>query len=100
MVQGTLEAAGFTFSKLPLESSHTTRRGSIAWVDSGPEFFISLANHIEWKRSYTVFGTVFPEDMNIVEEIADLETKSDVWNSITVLVLERPIDLNLKRITK
>ncbi|XP_074588498.1 uncharacterized protein LOC141844351 [Curcuma longa] len=100
LIQGTLEAEGFIFRKFPLESSHTIRRGSIAWVDSGPEFFISLANHIEWKRSYTVFGTVFPEDMTIVEKIADLETKSDVWNNIPVLVLERPIDLNLKRITK
>ncbi|KAJ8513403.1 hypothetical protein OPV22_003837 [Ensete ventricosum] len=98
LIQGTLEAEGFLFKKLPLEVCPALRRGSVAWVDSGPDFFISLANHNEWRRAYTVFGAVLPEDMDIAEKIAGLETKSDVWDNINVLVLEKPIYLKLKRI--
>lgn len=99
MVQGTLEAEGVLFKKLPVEACSTVKRGSVAWIDSGPEFFISLANHDEWRRAYTVFGAILPEDMEIAEKIAGLQTKSDVWNNIDVLVLEKPIYLNFKRIT-
>nr|XP_009387578.1 PREDICTED: uncharacterized protein LOC103974461 isoform X1 [Musa acuminata subsp. malaccensis] len=99
LVQGTLEAEGVQFKKLPLEACSTIKRGSVAWIDSGPEFFISLANHDEWRRAYTVFGAILPEDMEIAEKIAGLQTRSDVWNNIDVLVLEKPIYLKLKRIT-
>ena len=99
MVQGTLEAEGVQFKKLPVEACSTVKRGSVAWIDSGPEFFISLANHDEWRRAYTVFGAILPEDMEIAEKIAGLQTRSDVWNNIDVLVLEKPIYLKLKRIT-
>ncbi|XP_065039246.1 uncharacterized protein LOC135673828 isoform X2 [Musa acuminata AAA Group] len=99
LVQGTLEAEGVQFKKLPVEACSTVKRGSVAWIDSGPEFFISLANHDEWRRAYTVFGAILPEDMEIAEKIAGLQTRSDVWNNIDVLVLEKPIYLKLKRIT-
>ncbi|KAF9614498.1 hypothetical protein IFM89_018937 [Coptis chinensis] len=68
LIQGTLEAEGTTFSKSPTEGCPTITRGSVAWVDNGPEFFISLANHNEWKKDYTVFGVVLPEDMEIAEK--------------------------------
>lgn len=48
LIQGTLEAQGgegTIFKKIPIEDCPTIRRGSVAWVGSGPEFFISLANH-------------------------------------------------------
>lgn len=70
----------------------------MAWVGSGPEFFISLANHEEWKNSYTVFGSVLPEDMVVAEKIAQLPTKSDVWNNINVSVLEKTVPLKFRRI--
>lgn len=93
-----LEPQGTIFDKLPEEDCPTIRRGSVAWVGSGPEFFISLANHGEWRKAYTVFGTVLPEDMAIAEKITELPTKADVWNNINVSVLEKPVPLRLKRI--
>ncbi|KAM7491152.1 hypothetical protein LguiA_034073 [Lonicera macranthoides] len=98
LVQGTLEAQGTTFNPVPTEACPTITRGSVAWVGSGPEFFISLANHKEWKNSYTVFGSVLPEDMEIVEKIAELPTKPDVWNNVNVSVLEKPVPLWFRRI--
>ncbi|GKC90627.1 peptidyl-prolyl cis-trans isomerase [Tanacetum coccineum] len=74
LVQGTLEAEGVLFKKIPTEECPIIQRGSVAWIGSGPEFFISLANHEEWKKSYTVFGYVLPEDMEIAEKIATLPT--------------------------
>ncbi|KAF2299189.1 hypothetical protein GH714_030931 [Hevea brasiliensis] len=98
LIQGTLEAQGKTFKKIPKEVCPTIRRGSVAWVGSGPEFLISLANHQEWKKAYTVFGSVLPEDMKIAEKIAQLPTKSDVWNNINVSVLEKSVPLMFRRI--
>ncbi|PON37025.1 Cyclophilin-type peptidyl-prolyl cis-trans isomerase domain containing protein [Parasponia andersonii] len=98
LIQGTLEAMGTPFKKIPTEACPTIRRGSVAWIGSGPEFFISLANHQEWNKAYTVFGSVLPEDMEIAENIAQLPTKSDVWNNINVSVLEQPVPLLLRRI--
>ncbi|XP_021765770.1 uncharacterized protein LOC110730288 isoform X2 [Chenopodium quinoa] len=98
LIQGTLEAAGMPFQTIPTEVCRTVRRGAVAWVGSGPEFFISLANHVEWKNSYTVFGSVLPEDMEIAEKIAQLPTKPDVWNNVNVSVLEDPIPILVQRI--
>ncbi|MCL7023946.1 hypothetical protein MKW94_019473 [Papaver nudicaule] len=100
LIQGTLEAEGSTFKNIPTEACLDIRRGSVAWVGSGPEFFISLANHNEWKKAYSVFGSVLPEDMEIAEKIAQLPTKKDVWSNINVSVLEQPVPLWLGRITK
>ncbi|XP_077235138.1 uncharacterized protein LOC143877152 [Tasmannia lanceolata] len=100
LIQGTLEAEGVAFNPIEMEACPDIKRGSVAWISSGPEFFISLANHNEWKRAYTVFGYVLPEDMEIAEKIAQLPTKSDVWSNIKVAVLEKPVSLWLRRITK
>lgn len=98
MIQGTLEADGLPFKKIPTEACPNIRRGSVAWIGSGPEFFISSANHDEWRKAYTVFGSVLPEDMKIAEKIASLPTKSDVWNNFNVAVLESPVHLKVRRI--
>ncbi|KAH6838262.1 peptidyl-prolyl cis-trans isomerase [Perilla frutescens var. hirtella] len=98
LIQGTLEAQALTFNPIPSEHRSTIRRGSVAWVGSGPEFFISLADHEEWRNSYTVFGSVLPEDMAIAEKIARLPTKADVWNNINVSVLEKTVPLKFQRI--
>ncbi|XP_022756890.1 uncharacterized protein LOC111304540 [Durio zibethinus] len=100
LIQGTLEAHEATFKDIPLEVGPTVRRGSIAWVGSGPEFFISLANHNEWRKAYTVFASVLPEDMEIVEKIAQLPTITDVWSNVKVSVLERPVPLRFLRMKK
>ncbi|KAL2472537.1 peptidyl-prolyl cis-trans isomerase [Abeliophyllum distichum] len=97
LIQGTLGVEGMAFNKIPSEYHPTIRKGSVAWVDSGPEFFISLANHQEWRKSHTVFGSVLPEDMVIAEKIAQLPTKSDVWKSINVSVLEKPVPFRIQR---
>lgn len=73
------------------------RKGSVAWVGSGPEFFISLANHQEWRNLHAVFGSVLPEDMVIADKIAQLPTKSDVWKSINVSVLEKKVPFRFQR---
>ncbi|XP_038895647.1 uncharacterized protein LOC120083824 isoform X2 [Benincasa hispida] len=98
LIQGTLEAHGIMFKKNPKEDCPTIRKGSVAWVGSGPEFFISLANHDEWRKAYTVFGSVLPEDMEMVEKIAQLPTNLEVWHNINVSVLEKPIPFGLKRL--
>ncbi|CAA7028161.1 unnamed protein product [Microthlaspi erraticum] len=97
MIQGILQPEGNMFSPIPTENCPTISRGSVAWVGSGPEFFISLANHHEWKQAYTVFGSVLPEDMEVVERIAGLPTRADVWNSVNVSVLEKPVWLTVRR---
>ncbi|MED6203077.1 hypothetical protein PIB30_112000, partial [Stylosanthes scabra] len=99
LIQGTFESVGSTFKDIPKEYCPTIRRGSVAWAGSGPEFFISLANHNEWRNAYTVFGSVLSEDMQILEKITQLPTKSDVWNGINVAILEKPISLRFRRIT-
>lgn len=98
LIQGTLEAAGMLFKKIPNEDCPTITRGAVAWVGSGPEFFISLANHGEWKGTYTVFGSVLPEDMLIAEKIAELPTKQDVWSNVMVSVLENPVPISIRRV--
>ncbi|XP_011032538.1 PREDICTED: uncharacterized protein LOC105131304 isoform X2 [Populus euphratica] len=98
LIQGTLGASGTM--DIPTEACPTIRRGSVAWVESGPEFFISLANHNEWNKAYTVFGFVLPEDMEIVERIAQLPTKPEVWGNINVAVLENPVPLHVRRIKR
>ncbi|PON58845.1 Cyclophilin-like domain containing protein [Parasponia andersonii] len=97
LVQGTLEAHGTIFKQIPAEFCPDIRRGSVAWVGSGPDFFISLANHLEWK-AYTVFGSVLPGDMEIVEKISQLPTKLEVWSNINVSVLETPVTLRFRMI--
>ncbi|VFR02191.1 unnamed protein product [Cuscuta campestris] len=98
LVQGTLEAQGVAFTDIPSEFCPTITRGSVAWIGSGPEFFISLSNHQEWTNQYTVFGSVVAEDMEIVERIAQLPIKPDVWSGVSVSVLEKHVPLKVRRI--
>ena len=98
LVQGTLVAHGIKFKEIALEFCPAIERGSVAWVGSGPDFFISLANHVEWKKAYTVFGSVLPRDMEIVEKISQLPTKPEVWSNVKVSVLEKPVMLQFQRI--
>ncbi|KAI4311619.1 hypothetical protein MLD38_036501 [Melastoma candidum] len=100
LLQGTPEVQGGAFEKIPSEFCLDIRRGSIAWIGSGPEFFISLANHEEWRNQYTVFGMVLQEYMGITEKIVGLPTNFDVWNNVNVSVLEKPAPFALRRVDK
>lgn len=97
LLQGTLGAKGITYQKIPSEVCPSIKRGSVAWVDSGPEFIISLANHNEWRKAYTVFGFVLPEDMEIAERIAKLPTTIESWSNINVSVLTDTVPLRMRR---
>ena len=98
LIQGTFEAHGSYFKDIPKEFCPHITRGSVAWVNSGPDFFISLANHSEWKKAYTVFGYVLSKDMKILEKIAQLPTKADIWSNINVSVLEKFVLLRLQKL--
>ncbi|XP_017226693.1 uncharacterized protein LOC108202688 isoform X1 [Daucus carota subsp. sativus] len=100
MIQGTLEAHGTIFNKIPKELSYQINRGSVAWIGSGPEFFISLANHNEWKNEYSVFGFVLPEYMKVVEIISQLPTKQDLWHNINVSVLKKTVPIRFRRFSE
>ncbi|KQK24187.1 uncharacterized protein LOC100821550 [Brachypodium distachyon] len=97
LLQGTMEVDGVAFKEIAKEGCLAVRRGSIAWVGSGPEFMISLANHEEWRDAYSVFGSVVPEDMGIAEEMAMLPTSTDIWSNVTVRVLRDPVYFKVKR---
>uniref|UniRef100_A0ACD5ZN43 Uncharacterized protein n=1 Tax=Avena sativa TaxID=4498 RepID=A0ACD5ZN43_AVESA len=97
LLQGTLEVDGVAFKEIPREGCSAVRRGSVAWIGSGPEFLISLANHEEWSDAYTVFGSVVPEDMAVAEEMAMLPTSTDVWSDVTVRLLRDPVYFKVKR---
>ncbi|XP_037433375.1 uncharacterized protein LOC119300542 [Triticum dicoccoides] len=97
VLQGTLEVDGLAFKEMPKEGCSTVRRGSVAWIGSGPEFLISLADHEEWRDAYTVFGSVLPEDLAIAEEMAMLPTSTDVWSGVTVRLLKDPVYIKVKR---
>ncbi|XP_050238777.1 uncharacterized protein LOC126688199 [Mercurialis annua] len=98
LIQGTLEAHGTVFNEIPKEACPNIKRGALAWVGSGPEFFISLANHNEWREAYTVFGFVLPEDMGVIEKIANLPTKTEMWSNIHVNVLEQSVPLHFRQV--
>ncbi|KAJ0054065.1 hypothetical protein Pint_00062 [Pistacia integerrima] len=98
LIQGTLEAEGTIFKEIPAEFCRSITRGSVAWVGSGPDFFISLANHHEWKKSYSVFGSVLPEDMEIAEKIAHLPTKPEFWSNVKVAILQKTIPIRFQRV--
>lgn len=100
LLQGTLKAQGADFVEIPKEACPSIKRGAVAWIDGGPDFFVSLANHDEWDRKYTVFASVIPEDMSIVENIVELPTTSAIWSGIKVAVLEKGISLKLRRAVK
>jgi cyclophilin family peptidyl-prolyl cis-trans isomerase len=100
LLQGALEAQGIDFEEIPKETCPSIKKGAVAWIDGGPDFFISLANHDEWDRKYTVFASVIPEDMSIIEKIVELPTTSAIWSGIKVAVLEKYISLKLKRVVE
>ncbi|KAJ6344477.1 hypothetical protein OIU76_006069 [Salix suchowensis] len=52
------------------------------------------------EEALKVFGFVLPEDMGIVERIAQLPTKPEVWGNANAAVLENPVRLHVRRINR
>ncbi|XP_068651386.1 uncharacterized protein [Aristolochia californica] len=100
LIQGILETQGIPFKEIPKEACPSIERGSVAWIGSGPEFLISLANHDEWKEAYTVFGSVLPVDMKIADRIAQHPSTIQTWRKTEVSILETPVSFSVRGIKK
>jgi hypothetical protein len=69
LIQGRLEGLLDT----PDEAMPIVRRGFVARIQRGPDFFVALADHNEWGHSFTVWGEVRDEaSMATLEAITAL----------------------------
>lgn len=100
VLQGTLDAQHISFKKVSKEYAPAVRRGTVGWVDGGPDFFISLADHPEWPRKHTVFATVVEGDMPLVESLTELPTTTTTWESVALEVLDKPVNVKVQRTEK
>jgi hypothetical protein len=100
VVQGTLDAQHVSFKRISKEYAPAIKRGMVGWVDGGPDFFISLADHHEWPRKHTVFATVAEDDMPLVERLAELPTTATTWEKVAVEVFDNPVNVKVQRATK
>ncbi|KAG0621715.1 hypothetical protein M758_3G043300 [Ceratodon purpureus] len=100
VLQGTLEAQHVSFKRVSKEYAPAIRRGMVGWVDGGPDFFISLADHPEWPRKHTVFATVVKDDMPLLESLAELPTTTATWEKVTVEVLDKPVSVKVQTAKK
>ena len=54
LVQGRMAA----LSSTPTEGQPTVRRGHVARVQRGADFFVALEEHAEWGHAFTVWGGI------------------------------------------
>lgn len=97
VLQGILAAQGVLLKDIPMEARLQVKRGMVGWVEGGPDFFISLANHEEWYPTYTIFGSVLEKDMTLIEELASLSTAPSIWSGVKVEVLMTKVSFNLRK---
>ncbi|KAL1520138.1 hypothetical protein AB1Y20_023610 [Prymnesium parvum] len=99
LLQGGLSARGAPQPQAPREDNPVVRRGMVAWAggSSGPAFFIALADHPEWGRGHTVFADVVSEDMQIVEAIVRLPTRT-IPGKIPITNLVQPVKFHLEKL--
>eukprot|EP00850_Spirogloea_muscicola_P017623 SM000153S01612 [mRNA] locus=s153:215509:217152:+ [translate_table: standard] len=97
LLQGTLATDGIPYREIGREAAPIVERGMLCLIGGGPDFFISLARHVEWQHGHTVFGQVLKQDMAIVEKIVKKETKAETWGQVNVRVLEAPIAFTVSR---
>ncbi|CAK9196112.1 unnamed protein product [Sphagnum jensenii] len=97
VLQGILAAQGVPLKDIPMEARLQVKRGMVGWVEGGPDFFISLANHEEWYPRYTIFGSVLEKNMTLIEELASLSTVPSIWSGVKVGVLKKRISFNLRK---
>ena len=70
LIQGRLEALLDT----PSEATPVVRKGFVARIQNGRDFFIALDDHLEWGHSFTVWGEMRDDDagMATLEAISKL----------------------------
>ena len=70
LIQGRLDALLDT----PAEATPLVRRGFVARIQNGKDFFVALADHAEWGHSFTVWGEMRDDaaGMATLEAIAKL----------------------------
>ncbi|XP_024395896.1 uncharacterized protein [Physcomitrium patens] len=95
VVQGTLEAHHVPFKQIPKEYTPAILRGMVGWLGGGPDFFISLADHVEWPRKHSVFATVADDDISLIETLAELPTTTATWEGVPIQVLDKPVNIRL-----
>jgi hypothetical protein len=101
LVQGTLRNKGkqpsgkMLLTDMPGEAAPSVQRGHVCLIGGGPDFFIALAAHPEWGTVHTVWGTVDPHDMVIVDAMAQLPVEHTKWGSTDVTPLVVPLPLRL-----
>jgi cyclophilin family peptidyl-prolyl cis-trans isomerase len=100
LLQGSLAAEGVTSLQKAPNSVEGKKRpelqvGSVAWAGGGlgPDFFISLVAHPEWKHDHNVWGEV--EDMSELDGILKLPTKAANWGQTKVQVLKAVLPFNV-----
>eukprot|EP00966_Prymnesium_polylepis_P282088 6518539-Prymnesium_polylepis.1 len=70
----------------------------VAWAGGGggPELFIALAEHPEWGTGHTVWATVVPDDMAVVDAILTRPLRVANWGSINATELVTPLPFCLR----
>ena len=63
------------FGKPRLEGTSTWRRGTVGYIPGGDDVLIATKPHPEWDQGFVAFGEVFPDDLKVVDEISELQTK-------------------------
>jgi cyclophilin family peptidyl-prolyl cis-trans isomerase len=99
LLQGSLAAEG-VISLMKAPKSKLVERpelqvGSVAWAGGGlgPDFFVSLVAHPEWKHDHFVWGEV--EDMEELAVILKLPTSAAKWGQTQVQVLKQELPFNV-----
>lgn len=94
LVQGRARTGGFR--ALPKEAAPIVRRGMVARIGEGPDFFVAIRDHAEWGHAHTVFGKVADDaSMEVVDSIPKLPTRQETWGQthVTTLVEKLPFEL-------
>ena len=97
LLQGSLRPATASVTppgpEAPQSCHPVIRRGMVAWAGGrgGPEFFIALAEHPEWGNSHTVWATVVPQDMEVIDAIMRRPLRVANWGPINATELVTPL---------
>ena len=102
LLQGSFMPAGAALKAGQADRAASARpvieRGMLAWAagGGGPDFFVALAQHPEWGHGHTVFGTVVPEDMRVIDAIMRRPLRVSNWGSINATELVTPLAFQLR----
>jgi cyclophilin family peptidyl-prolyl cis-trans isomerase len=71
--------------------SIAVKRGMVAIIENGPNFYIATKEHPEWGDSGVIFGFLDEYSMSIVESIISLPKHSENWGGVSVTVLNEAV---------